>query len=114
MSFEYVQKPWGGYQDFMRERSHVVKIMDIEPGKRLSLQRHQHRDELWVVIEGEIRITHNDSEKTLKVGEEILFRKGDIHRGENRSNIKARVLETQWGVCDENDIERLQDDYGRG
>jgi mannose-1-phosphate guanylyltransferase/mannose-6-phosphate isomerase len=107
-----VEKPWGGFVQYALNERVTVKILTVEPGHELSLQRHRMRDELWVVLDEGAEVRVGDRELRPGVGEEVWIPRGTLHRlraGENR----VRVLEISFGHFDEGDIERLQDRYGR-
>ena len=107
------KKPWGKEEIFAVNEKVSVKIINIDKGKRLSLQKHKHRGELLRVIEGTALITLGNKSKVYKKDEEVFVKSGTLHR------IKAltenlKVLEISFGRFDKNDIERIEDDYGRG
>jgi len=86
--------------------------LSIEPGRRLSLQSHQDRDELWIALDDGVVAEIDNKEKTLNSGEKILVPKGTKHRLSSTGK-KARVLEISLGKFDEKDIIRYEDDFGR-
>lgn len=92
-----------------------VKKILVNPGKRLSLQRHAKRDEFWVVTQGQGTLTDLEGKAVvLTAGVPIFIPAGKVHRVENTSYWPLEIVEIQAGMdCDEKDIERLQDDYGR-
>ena len=107
-------RPWGYYQVLSDEENHKVKRIVVYPGKRLSLQRHQRRAEHWYVIDGEGIVTLDGREISLKAGEAVDISKGAVHRMENRSGTDVTFIEVQTGdYFGEDDIERLEDDFGR-
>ncbi|MBE9537380.1 MAG: phosphomannose isomerase type II C-terminal cupin domain [Proteobacteria bacterium] len=107
-------RPWGYYQVLSDEENHKVKRIVVYPGKRLSLQRHQRRAEHWYVIDGEGVVTLDGREIHLKAGEAVDISKGAVHRMENRSGTEVAFIEVQTGdYFGEDDIERLEDDFGR-
>lgn len=111
----HVEKPWGSFDQYALNTTCTVKILTCNPGQKLSLQRHSHRDELWVVLDAGVVVDLDGKELRPAVGEEIWLPQGSTHRlrcdaGTARP---VRVLEVSLGTFDEMDIERLQDDYGR-
>lgn len=114
MSISEDHRPWGYYQVLSDENDHKVKRIVVHPGKRLSLQRHQRRAEHWYLIEGEGVVTLDGREVKLKAGEAVDISKGAVHRMENRSVADVAFIEVQTGdYFGEDDIERLEDDFGR-
>ena len=119
-----VEKPWGYYEDHVEGPGYKVKKLVVFPEKRLSMQRHKLRKEKWQVVEGVGRalfengmlseITVRIDGQELKEGSELFIKENNWHRLINTSNdTNLVVIEIQMGVCDENDIERLEDDFGR-
>lgn len=106
-------RPWGRWEEYLNEEGYRVKRIIVTPGQRLSLQRHKLRSEHWVIVAGEGRFTLDDSVTTVRTGDTVFIPVGGVHRIENPGTVPLLIIETQLGVCDEDDIERLQDDYGR-
>ncbi|MFI6389604.1 phosphomannose isomerase type II C-terminal cupin domain [Nonomuraea sp. NPDC050547] len=105
-------RPWGGFERFTLNEMSTVKIIDVAPGQRLSLQRHTSRDELWVALDPGC-VFEIDGERTEpSVGDRVLIRAGQTHRLSS-SGPATRILEIAFGHFDEDDIERLEDAYGR-
>ena len=109
---DYVNKPWGHYCDVADNKGKWnLKVIFVEKGKRLSLQRHQLRSELWMVADGKIEAIVGEDKETLSAKETIYIEKGKIHRATALED--STVVELSFGLHDENDIERLEDDHGR-
>ena len=106
------KKPWGKEEIFAVNEKVSVKIINIDKGKRLSLQKHKHRDELLRIIEGEALITFGNNSKKYKKNEEIFVKRGTLHRIKALSD-SLKILEVSFGKFDKNDIKRIEDDYGR-
>ncbi|MEO7058432.1 MAG: phosphomannose isomerase type II C-terminal cupin domain [Lapillicoccus sp.] len=106
-------RPWGEFEQFVSNERSTTKIITVAPGQRLSLQRHVHRDELWHVIDGPVHVVVGSDERTLATGERVFVPRGTIHRMGNPGAAAVRVLEVAFGDFDEDDIERLEDDYSR-
>jgi mannose-6-phosphate isomerase len=106
-------RPWGRFTRLTHNESTTVKVITVEPGHRLSLQRHTHRDELWVVLDGPVTAVVGAEQITAPAGDRVWIPRGTAHRMANLSSGPVRVLEIAFGDFDEADIERLADDYGR-
>ncbi|SEF97973.1 mannose-6-phosphate isomerase, type 2 [Thermomonospora echinospora] len=106
------QRPWGGFERFTWNEPSTVKIIHVAPGQRLSLQRHRHRDELWVALDPGAVFEVAGRRIEPEVGQRVLVRAGDTHRL-GSAGPAVRVLEIAFGDFDEDDIERLEDAYGR-
>jgi glycosyltransferase involved in cell wall biosynthesis/quercetin dioxygenase-like cupin family protein len=108
------RRPWGYYEVFIDDPDHKVKRIVVYPGKRLSLQRHKRRSEHWHVIFGEAVVTLDEQEIILKAGDSIDIPLGGVHRMANRGKENMALVEVQRGdYFGEDDIERLEDDFGR-
>lgn len=107
------ERPWGHFQQFVSNETVTVKIITVQPGHRLSLQRHQHRGEMWQVLDGPIDIVVGDRAWQAQGGETIWVPRGALHRMGNSGTEPGRLLEVAFGHFDEADIERLEDDYAR-
>jgi len=107
-------RPWGFYMVLSDEPDHKVKRIVVYPGKRLSLQRHQRRSEHWHMVNGEALVTLNDKEIRLRKGESIDIPVDAAHRIKNIGTENVVFIEIQQGdYFGEDDIERLEDDFGR-
>lgn len=96
------------------EPSYKVKKIMVSPGKRLSLQRHQHRSEHWFILTGQAKITVNDRVTMLSGGQSIDIPQRALHRVENTGQDDLLIIEVQTGeYFGEDDIERLEDDFCR-
>ncbi|MFL6792751.1 MAG: mannose-1-phosphate guanylyltransferase/mannose-6-phosphate isomerase [Bradyrhizobium sp.] len=109
-----VHRPWGSYQSVDNGDRHQVKRIIVKPGGRLSLQKHHHRSEHWIVVRGAARVTVNDLVKTVHENESIYIPIGAVHRLENPGKILLELIEVQTGsYFGEDDIIRIEDDYQR-
>ena len=109
-----VYRPWGWFDTMEEGINFKVKRIQVKPGASLSLQRHQHRSEHWVVIKGEATITCEDKTFTLKVNESTFIPQGQKHRLANFKEDPLEIIEVQSGTyVGEDDIERFEDHYGR-
>jgi mannose-1-phosphate guanylyltransferase / mannose-6-phosphate isomerase len=109
-----VHRPWGSYQSVDNGDRHQVKRIIVKPGGRLSLQKHHHRAEHWIVVRGTARVTINDDVKTVHENESVYIPMGAVHRLENPGKIMLELIEVQTGsYLGEDDIIRIEDDYRR-
>jgi mannose-1-phosphate guanylyltransferase/mannose-6-phosphate isomerase len=110
-----VYRPWGWFDTMEEGPNFKVKRISVKPGASLSLQRHQHRSEHWVVIEGEASITCDDQTFVLNINQSTYIPQGKLHRLSNLSKSQdLEIIEVQSGsYVGEDDIERINDDYGR-
>jgi len=107
-------RPWGKYTVLANEETYKVKCVEVEPGGKLSLQRHVKRDEHWFIQQGSALITMNTDIREFAMGECVSIRRGNIHRIENVGDTILRFIEIQTGdYFGEDDIERLEDHYHR-
>jgi mannose-6-phosphate isomerase-like protein (cupin superfamily) len=107
-------RPWGYYEVLLDEDHCKVKRIVVLPGKRLSLQRHLYRAEHWYVLSGSAIVRSGDIQSILESGESIDIPKQALHRLQNPGEDELIIVEVQTGqYCGEDDIERLDDDYGR-
>ncbi len=110
-----VQRPWGTYTVLEDEASGFkIKRIEVKPGGRLSLQRHQHRSEHWVVVSGTATVVRDNETISISKNESTYIPIGVKHRLENREKIPVQLIEVQVGdYLEEDDIERFEDGYGR-
>ncbi len=109
-----VHRPWGSYQSVDMGERHQVKRIIVKPGGRLSLQKHHHRSEHWIVVRGAARVTVNEDVKVVHENESIYIPIGAVHRLENPGKISLELIEVQTGsYLGEDDIIRIEDDYRR-
>ena len=107
-------RPWGEWMVIDCGTGFVVKRITVRSGQRLSLQRHRHRAEQWVVVAGVARVTRGDTVFALAAGEAARIAPGEAHRVANQGADDVVFIEVQTGsLLSEDDIERLDDDYGR-
>lgn len=107
-------RPWGYYIILADEEDHKVKRIVVHPSKRLSLQLHHKRSEHWYVTSGEAIVTLGDREIPLKKGESIDIPKTTAHRVQNPGSDALNFIEIQIGeYFGEDDIVRMEDDFGR-
>ncbi|MGN6610759.1 MAG: phosphomannose isomerase type II C-terminal cupin domain [Angustibacter sp.] len=112
-AFFVAERPWGQFQQFVSNQRVTVKIITVEPGHRLSLQKHGHRGEFWHVLDVPIDVTVDGESWTAQPGDDVWVPCGAVHRMANRGDSAGRLLEIAFGDFDEADIERLEDDYTR-
>jgi mannose-1-phosphate guanylyltransferase/mannose-6-phosphate isomerase len=107
------ERPWGAFERFTLNEPSTVKIITVNGGQTLSLQRHEHRDELWVALDPGLVFEIDGEVIKPEVGDRVLIRSGQTHRLSASGPAAARIVEVAFGHFDEEDIERLEDAYGR-
>ena len=114
-TIERTLRPWGWYETLLEVSGHKIKRICVAPGQQLSLQKHSRRAEHWVVAQGTARVTLDDRSFDLIAGQHCDIAVGQVHRISNLTALPVEVVEVQFGdYLGEDDITRLQDDYGRG
>jgi len=109
-----VERPWGHYDVKAQEPGYKVKCVLVRPGASLSSQFHYHRAEHWIVVKGTATISCDGKERQVGVNESVYIPQGTIHRLENRTEQLLELVEVQTGdYLGEDDIVRLDDEYGR-
>jgi mannose-6-phosphate isomerase-like protein (cupin superfamily) len=107
-------RPWGTWQVLDVGDGYAVKRIGVIAGGKLSLQRHRYRAEHWTVVAGTARVRIGDDVRDLGANQTVFIPLGALHRIENIGDDEVVFIEVQCGdVLDEDDIERLEDDYGR-
>ncbi|CAM5762482.1 mannose-1-phosphate guanylyltransferase/mannose-6-phosphate isomerase [Labrys miyagiensis] len=107
-------RPWGSYKSLDLGSRHQVKRIMVKPGGQLSLQKHHHRSEHWIIVRGAANVTINGNVKTLHENESIYIPLGATHRLENPGKIDLELIEVQTGsYFGEDDIIRIEDVYNR-
>ncbi len=105
------ERPWGIWFDWFRSPEATLKCMLVAPGHRMSLQRHQEREEVWRVISGSGEDQGPNPPQPLVPGSTHHVPPGQIHRIANTGSGPLVIVEMQAGNCSEEDIERMEDDY---
>lgn len=109
-----VYRPWGWFQTVDSGNGFRVKRIGVTAGRQLSLQKHFHRAEHWVVVKGTAEVTIGTEIKTLRENESVYIPIGSVHRLRNPGRIPVELIEVQTGgYLEEDDIVRLEDDFGR-
>ena len=109
-----VYRPWGFYESLIHGDRFQVKRLVVTPGHKLSLQKHFHRAEHWVVVNGTAMVTRDGQEVLMRENESIYLPLGTVHRLENPGRIPLTLIEVQSGAyLGEDDIVRFEDTYGR-
>ena len=107
-------RPWGTYTVLDESNGYKVKRIVVKPGKRLSLQKHHHRSEHWVVVSGTAKVTNGTEEYMVRANESTYIPMGEVHRLENVGKIPLVMIEAQVGeYVGEDDIVRISDDFKR-
>jgi mannose-6-phosphate isomerase len=114
LSPRFDRRPWGTFTVLDEAPNYKVKRIEVLPGKRLSYQRHQRRSEHWMAVAGRARVTLDGAEVFMSEGETVDIPAGVAHRIENVGDSPLIFIEIQRGTYfGEDDIVRLQDDFGR-
>jgi mannose-1-phosphate guanylyltransferase / mannose-6-phosphate isomerase len=109
-----IYRPWGYYQDVDSAQRYRVKRIVVKPGSKLSLQKHFHRSEHWVVVKGTAEVTLGSDVRSVHENESIYIPIGSVHRLANPGKIPLELIEVQVGsYLGEDDIVRMADVYGR-
>lgn len=109
-----VYRPWGYYTVLEDGNGFLTKCIVVNPHSKLSVQLHHHRSEHWIVLEGVATVLKGDKFNTLHSGDSIDIAIEEVHSLQNLTDEQIKILEIQQGdILDENDIERLEDIYGR-
>ena len=107
-------RPWGTYTVLEDTNNYKIKRIEVKPGKRLSLQKHFHRNEHWIVVSGTATVTVGNARKLVRPNESTYIKMGEIHRLENEGKIPVILIEAQVGeYTGEDDIIRIEDDFKR-
>ncbi|MBU3014234.1 mannose-1-phosphate guanylyltransferase/mannose-6-phosphate isomerase [Poseidonibacter lekithochrous] len=107
-------RPWGTYTILEDTPGYKIKRIEVKPGKRLSLQKHFHRNEHWIVVSGTATVTVGEERRLVRPNESTYIKMGEIHRLENEGKIPVILIEAQVGeYTGEDDILRIEDDFER-
>lgn len=107
-------RPWGTYTILEEDNGYKIKRIVVKPGKRLSLQKHMHRNEHWIILSGTATVTVEDNTYIVSPNESTYIKAGQIHRLANEGKIPLIIIEAQVGeYTGEDDIIRIDDDYAR-
>ena len=108
-------RPWGSFENLLDEKYCKVKRIIVRPGHKLSYQYHHKRNEVWVIVQGTATVTLDEEVKTFGWNSVVDIPIGTKHRVENKDDEDLIFIETQTGTYfGEDDIVRIEDDYGRG
>jgi mannose-6-phosphate isomerase-like protein (cupin superfamily) len=110
--YQEEERPWGGFKRLTHNEQTTVKIITVNAGQSISLQRHQHRDEYWYVCEGTGIIHIDGVDYEAREGNDFFCPRGCVHRVSGGPE-GTTFIEIAFGEFDEGDIERLEDRYGR-
>ena len=109
----YEKRPWGSFKVILDEESVKIKKITVKPNETLSLQLHRHRDEWWKVIQGIGEVQLGNKTIEIRERDSIEIERFSVHRVSNIGTTDLVFVEVQTGVCQEDDIIRLEDVYGR-
>ncbi len=108
-------RPWGTYEVLLSTDSYKLKKIVVKPKQRLSLQKHYHRNEHWIVVSGTATVIVGEQRMLIRPNESTYIKMGEVHRLENEGKIPVVLIEAQVGeYTGEDDIVRIEDDYDRG
>jgi mannose-6-phosphate isomerase len=114
MELEKSQRPWGRYEVLQESAMHKVKCIWVNPGERLSYQRHAKRAEHWFIVQGNGQVTIDGEVRQVAPGDQVDFGVGVLHRIANTGEVEMMFIEVQTGTYfGEDDIERIEDDFSR-
>ena len=108
-----VERPWGHFKQYIHNGACTVSLMTVKPGQRLSLQSHQGRAELWIVLDEGAQVQVGDQQRVCHQGEEVWIRAAEKHRLSCVGDQPVRVLEVAFGNWQQADITRYEDDFDR-
>lgn len=109
---ERENRPWGDFERFTLNEKTTVKIITVNAGQSLSLQTHEHRDEFWRVLSGNGIFRIGEENIAVQTGDTVFIPRHSTHRATGGTS-NLSFLEIAFGDFDENDITRLEDNYGR-
>jgi len=109
----YEKRPWGSFKVVLDEQNVKIKKITVEPNHTLSLQLHKHRDEWWKVIQGVGEVQIGSKIIEIRERDSVEIQKLSVHRVSNTGTTNLVFVEVQTGVCKEDDIVRIEDEYGR-
>lgn len=111
--FGVKERPWGRMKMLEKQNAFWVKILEIDKGQRISLQSHEHRDEVWLILNGMAQITVETVSETYVKGQIVFIYNGMKHRAKNIGKTPLLIIEIATGNPHEGDIIRFEDDYER-
>lgn len=107
-------RPWGSWTSLLKSESFQIKMIEVKPGARLSLQKHHHRSEHWIVVSGTALVTIDEETVEVHANEGVFLPVGCVHRLTNCGKVALQVIEVQVGeYLGEDDIVRIEDDWAR-
>lgn len=109
---EITNRPWGSYEVLLDEPTYKVKRIVVNPNQSLSLQYHNNRFEDWVIVQGDGIVSVGDTQNRCEVGDSFHIPPTKTHRA-IAGELGLTFIEVQRGICDEDDIVRIEDNYGR-
>ena len=106
-------RPWGSFKNLLDESGYKVKKIIVNAGERLSLQLHRNRNEVWHILSGKGEMQIGNAVWDVETGDRVEIGRFEVHRITNEGDAPLVILELQTGDCREDDIFRVEDDYGR-
>ena len=110
---KYEEREWGNFKVLLDEPNLKIKKIVVKPNKRLSLQLHELRDERWFIASGCGEVQIGNKTIDISEGDELFIEKYQVHRVRSAGLTDLIIIEIQTGTCKEDDIIRIEDDYGR-
>jgi len=110
---KHEKRPWGSFTVLLDEKDVKVKKIVVKPNGKLSLQLHKHRKELWKIVSGSGRVQKGSEVFDVSTGDTVVIDKYDVHRVQCDGLIDLVIIEIQTGICKEDDIIRIEDEYNR-
>jgi mannose-6-phosphate isomerase len=107
-----IKKPWGKVKEYVQNQTATVRLIYMQPNQVTSLHRHHLRDDMWVILDDDIEVQIGDETKKTNAGDEYVIPAESLHRIISKDK-PGRVLEIAFGYANEEDIERVADEYGR-
>ena len=108
-----IDKPWGQVATYALNQPASVRVITVEPGHETSVHFHRMRDEMWVVLDADLRIEIGNRTVEAQPGEEFMIPAEETHRITSVGPVRGRILEIAYGYTTEDDTQRLEDAYGR-
>ena len=107
-------RPWGNFESLLKEKQWQVKLIEVKPNQKISLQKHKYRSEHWIVVNGIAKVEINGKQILLNENQSTYIPQGSKHRLSNPGKSNLKIIEIQTGsYIGEDDIERFEDIYGR-
>lgn len=107
-----IKKPWGKVKEYVQNQTATVRLIYMNPNEETSLHRHHLRDDMWIILDEGLEVQVGEKTYSPKAGDEFVIPSENLHRIISKRT-PGRVLEIAFGYASEEDIDRLEDEYGR-